>query len=170
MVRGAMTGSMPIALFQGAAYPRNLVLKPANDNGTGRENMTVTIRRKLDKSGVMVRIKVPVAEFVGVAVGTRISEEGALTSTIELVHPNEDLNYQVYTEDGNANVVAEWQNWGKKLRLPLYIRAGDGSLVAYSQQVGGVLVGHHTGRRMLGPEIERRTRFARRRKPGEVSA
>lgn len=170
MVFGATMGSMPVALYCGAAYPRDLVLKPANDNGSGRETMTVTVRRKLDKSGFTVKIKVPVAEYIGVAVGTRISEEGALTSTIELVHPNDDFNYQVFSEQGNANVVAEWQNWGKKLRLPLYIRAGDGSLVAYSQQVDGVMVGHQTGRRMLATDAERRTRFARRRKPGEISA
>jgi hypothetical protein len=170
MVRGVTMGNTPVALYYGAAYPRNLVLKPANDNGAGREEMTVTIRRKLDKSGVTVRIKVPVAEFVGVAVGTRISPEGALTSTIELVHPNEEFNYQVYAENGNANAVAEWQNWGKKLRLPLYISAGDGSLVAYSQQVDGVMLGNQSGRRMLATDMERRTRFARRRKPGEKSA
>jgi hypothetical protein len=170
MVRGVTMGNAPLALIVGAAYPRNLVFKPANDNGAGRENMTVTIRRKLDKSGFTVKIKVPVSEYVGVAVGTRISEDGLLTSTIELVHPNDDLNYQVYAEDGNANVVAEWQNWGKKLRLPLYIRAGDGSLVAYSQHVGGVMVSNQNGRRMLSTDVERRTRFARRRKPGEISA
>ncbi|WP_116653099.1 DUF6101 family protein [Pelagibacterium sediminicola] len=170
MVRGVTMGAGPLALFHGAAYPKDLVLRPANDNGAGRETMTVTVRRKLDKSGVTVRIKVPVAEYVGVAVGSRISEEGALTSTIELVHPNEDFNYRVFSEEGNVNVVAEWQNWGKKLRLPLYIRAGDGSLVAYSQQVDGVMVGNRTGRRMLAADAERRTRFARRRKPGEIPA
>ncbi|WP_196259513.1 DUF6101 family protein [Pelagibacterium limicola] len=170
MVRGVTMGDAPVALFLGAAYPRNLVLKPANDNGPRQESMMVTVRRKLDKSGVAVKIKVPVAEYVGVAVGSRISPEGVLTSTIELVHPNEEFNYQVYAEDGNADVVAEWQNWGKKLRLPLYIRAGDGSLVAYSQQVGGVMVGHQSGRRMLAADAERRTRFARRRKPGEQTA
>lgn len=170
MVRGVTMGLAPVALYVGAAYPKDLVFKPANDNGTAREAMTVTVRRMLEKSGVPVKIKVAVSEFVGVAVGSRISPDGVLTSTIELIHPNEDFNYQVYAEDGNANVVAEWQNWGKKLRLPLYIRAGDGSLVAYSQQVGGVLVGNQTGRRMLATDMERRTRFARRRKPGEVSA
>jgi hypothetical protein len=88
-------------------------------------------------------------------------------SSIELIHSDEDFNYRVFEEEGNSNVVAEWQNWGRKLRLPLYIRSGDGSLIAYSQQIDGVMVGASSSRRMLSAEAERRTRFARRRKPGE---
>jgi len=139
---------------------------PANDNGPKEPVKTVTIRRRLEKSGVAIKIKVPVDEFIGVAVSTSISEEGVLTSAIELVHGDPDLNYQVFSEEGNGNVVAEWQNWGKKLRLPLYIRAGDGSLLPYSQQVDGVLLGNASGRRKLSAEAGRRARFLTRRKPG----
>jgi hypothetical protein len=113
---------------------------------------------------------VPVDEFVGVAVSTRISEDGVLTSAIELVHGDPDLNYRVFEEVGNSNVVAEWQNWGKKLRLPLFIKAGDGSLLPYSQQVSGVLVGGTATRRKLAHDSERRPRFLNRRQPGESSA
>lgn len=167
MVLGVIVDGFPSTLLMGAVYPRHIEHKPANDNGRNSEAVTVTVRRKLDKSGVTVKLKVPVTEYVGVAVATRITEDGELTSAIDLVHPNEDLNYRVFEEDGNANVVAEWQNWGRKLRLPLYIRAGDGSLLAYSQQIDGVMVGQASGRRMLASDVERRTRFARRRKPGE---
>jgi hypothetical protein len=142
----------------------------ANDNGPRDPVKTVTVRRTLEKSGVAIKIKVPVDEFVGVAVSTRISENGVLTSAIELVHGDPDLNYRVFEEVGNGNVVAEWQNWGKKLRLPLYIKAGDGSLLPYSQQVAGVLVGGTTARRKLAHDTERRTRFLNRRQPGETSA
>ncbi|RDE10638.1 hypothetical protein DVH29_01435 [Pelagibacterium lacus] len=157
-------------LLAGAGCSQPGIFQPANDNGPLADVRTVTVRRQLDKSGVTVKVKVPVAEYIGVAVATHISESGDLTSTIELVHPNGDFNYRVYEEGGNANIVAEWQNWGKKLRLPLYIRAGDGSLVAYSQQIDGVMVGVEHSRRMLSAEAERRTRFARRRKPGERTA
>ena len=111
---------------------------PANDNGPKDPVKTVTVRKQLEKSGVAIKIKVPVTEFVGVAVATRISEDGVLSSSIELVHGDPDLNYRVFEEVGNGDVVAEWQNWGKKLRLPLFIKAGDGSLLPYSQQVSGV--------------------------------
>ncbi len=170
MVRGVSMAGSQLVLLRGAAYQMGRIGRPANDNRAPGEAMTVTVRRKLDKSGVAVKIKVPVAEYVGVAVGTRISEEGVLTSTIELVHPDNDFNYRVFEEEGNGSVVAEWQNWGKKLRLPLYIRSGDGQLIPYSQQVDGVLVGNQTGRRMLAADAERRTRFARRRKPGQNTA
>lgn len=141
---------------------------PANDNGPKHPVKTVTVRKTLDKSGVTIKIKVPVEEFVGVAVATRISEDGVLTSTIELVHGDQELNYQVFEEVGNGNVVAEWQNWGRKLRLPLFIKAGDGSYLPYSQQVDGVMLGNETGRRKLAAEAGRRPRFLNRRKPGQT--
>jgi hypothetical protein len=140
---------------------------PANDNGPKKPQKTVTVRRQLEKSGVAIKVKVPVEEFIGVAVSTTISEEGLLTSAIELVHSDPELNYRVFEEEGNGSVVAEWQNWGKKLRLPLFIRAGDGSLLPYSQQVDGVMLGDATGRRKLMAEQNRRPRFLNRRKPGD---
>lgn len=167
MVLGVIVDGFPSILLQGAVYPRNVEHKPANDDRPLIEATTVTVRRKLDKSGVTVKMKVPVAEYVGVAVASRISEDGELMSTIELIHPDEDFNYRVFEEAGNSDVVAEWQNWGRRLRLPLYIRAGDGSLIAFTQQLDGVMVGNSHSRRMLSAEAERRTRFARRRKPGE---
>src|ERR1700742_3417411 len=71
---------------------------PANDNGPRDPVKTVTVRKNLEKSGVAIKIKVPVDEFVGVAVSTTISEDGLLTSAIELVHGDPDLNYRVFEE------------------------------------------------------------------------
>lgn len=177
MVRGVgIEGSSVIMLFgarsaaQAAAAP--LTARPfgaANDNGPKEPVKTVTVRRTLEKSGVAIKVKVPVDEFVGVAVSTKISEDGVLTSAIELVHGDPELNYRVFEETGNANVVAEWQNWGRKLRLPLYIKAGDGSLLPYSQQVDGVALGASSSRRKLAAEAGRRPRFLNRRKPGDAA-
>lgn len=143
---------------------------PANDNGPKDPVKTVTVRKMLEKSGVAIKIKVPVDEFVGVAVSTHISEDGVLSSAIELVHGDPELNYQVFEEVGNGNVVAEWQNWGKKLRLPLYIKAGDGSLLPYSQQVSRVALGPNVARRKLVHDSQRRPNFLNRRQPGESNA
>ncbi|MGJ8529780.1 DUF6101 family protein [Maritalea sp.] len=144
-------------------------LSPANDNTPKEDVKTVTVRKTLSKSGVPIKVKVPVTEYVGVAVATSISDEGTLTSSIELVHPDSGLNYKVFEEEGNRAVVAEWQNWGKKLSLPLFIRAGNGELVSYTQQVGGVLLGNETSRRKLATEANRRPRFLNKRKLGLVS-
>ena len=141
----------------------------ANDDAPREPVKTVTVRRTLEKSGVAVKIKVPVDEFIGVAVSTHISDEGVLSSAIELIHTDPDLNDRVFEEVGNHSVVAEWQNWGRKLRLPLYIMAGDGSLLPYSQQVDGILLGHATGRRRLIADANRRPRFLNRRKPGDTA-
>ena len=142
----------------------------ANDNGPKDPIQTVTVRRTLEQSGVAIKLKVPVTEFIGVAVATTISAEGLLTSSIELVHPDAELNYRVFEEEGNHSVVAEWQNWGKKLRLPLFIKAGDGQYMPYSQHVDGVMVGNTASRRKLAAEAGRRPRFLNRRQPGHPDA
>ena len=167
-------GSTVVLLFGDGRSPRTRPLTPrhfgpANDNGPREPVRTVTVRKRLEKSGVEIKIKVPVEEFVGVAVSTAISDDGQLTSAIELVHGDPDLNYRVFEEVGNSNVVAEWQNWGKKLRLPLYIRAGDGNLLPYSQTVDGIALGNSHDRRRLAAEAARRPRFLNRRKPGETA-
>lgn len=165
-------GSTVVLLFGDGRAPRRATAParhfgPANDNGPKEPVKTVTVRRTLEKSGVAIKVKVPVDEFVGVAVSTTISEEGILSSAIELMHGDPDLNYRVFEEVGNSNVVAEWQNWGKKLRLPLFIKAGDGNLLPYSQTVDGVHLGQNNGRRKLVAEASRRPAFLNRRKPGE---
>lgn len=142
----------------------------ANDNGHREPVKTVTVRKQLEQSGVAIKVKVPVTEFVGVAVATKISDEGVLTSVIELVHADHELNYKVFEEEGNLNVVAEWQNWGKKLRLPLFIKAGDGSYMPYTQQVDGVMVGQTAPRRRLAADAARRPRFLNRRQTGQLEA
>ncbi|MFK4812892.1 DUF6101 family protein [Devosia sp. ZW T5_3] len=170
MVHGvAMEGSSVVLAFgKPAIADRRFVA--ANDNGPKDPVKTVTVRRMLEQSGVSIKIKVPVTEFIGVAVATSISEEGVLMSSIELVHSDSELNYRVFEEQGNHNVVAEWQNWGKKLRLPLFIKAGDGQYMPYSQQVDGVMLGSSASRRKLAAEANRRPRFLNRRKPGQSEA
>ena len=162
----AMEGTSVVLAF-GKPVVADRRFVAANDNGPKDPVKTVTVRRMLDQSGVAIKVKVPVTEFIGVAVATSISDEGLLTSSIELVHADAELNYRVFEEQGNHSVVAEWQNWGKKLRLPLYIKAGDGSLLPYSQQVDGLALGQEHGRRKLAAEAGRRPRFLNRRKPGE---
>ncbi|HEY0918788.1 DUF6101 family protein [Devosia sp.] len=177
MVRGVgIEGSSVVVLFgqrggvgNAAPAPTARRFGPANDNGPREPVKTVTVRKTLEKSGVAIKVKVPIDEYVGVAVSTAISEEGVLHSAIELVHGDPDLNYRVFEEIGNSNVVAEWQNWGRKLRLPLFIKAGDGNLLPYSQQVDGVALGYSSARRKLAADASRRPRFLNRRKPGEAS-
>jgi len=158
-----------VVMFGKATCPDSDDLVAVNDNFSISEQLsqpakTITLRNKLDESGNVIKVKVPVSEYFGVAVATKIDEDGILTSSIELVHEDADLNYQVYEESGNAQIIAEWQNWGQQLRLPLFIRSGDGELVAYSQQVDGVLLGNSSQRRKTASEAGRRPRFLNLRK------
>lgn len=155
--------------FGKSSHEGSFDFQAANDNlsitDQAKEPIkTITLRKKLDKSGCVITVKVPVSEYIGVAVATAINEEGVLTSTIELVHQDPDFNYQVFEETGNTQIIAEWQNWGRQLRLPLFIRGGDGELVAYSQQVDGVMLGQTNARRKTVNEANRRPRFLNRRK------
>ena len=93
-------GSCRVVVLNPRRAKAPVSLGVANDNLVPEAVKTVTVRRTLEKSGVAIKIKVPVAEFVGVAVATRISEEGLLTSTIELVHSDPDLNYRVFRGNG----------------------------------------------------------------------
>jgi hypothetical protein len=141
-------------------------LAPANDNRAADTVKTVTVRKKLELSGVSVKVKVPVDQYFGVAVSTTISDEGVLSSAIDLVHEDPNLTYRVFHEVGNSDIVAEWQNWGKKLRLPLFIRTGSGELLPFSQRVDGIVVGIDNQRRRTRNQANRRPRFLNRRKPG----
>lgn len=161
---GVVGGS--VVLMFGAPRQSGIRLVPSNDNAHQQPVKTVTVRRKLDKSGVAVKVKVPVTEYFGVSISTAITDEGVLSSAIELVHQDAQLNYRVFEEVGNSDVVAEWQNWGQKLRLPLFIRSGDGALLPYSQLVDGVLLGNSSQRKKLANDAKRRPRFLNRRKPG----
>ncbi|RYI22195.1 MAG: hypothetical protein EON48_08145, partial [Acetobacteraceae bacterium] len=93
-------GATVVMLFGEGRTPRRSPparhFGPANDNGPKDPVKTVTVRRTLEKSGVEIKVKVPVTEFVGVAVSTTISEEGILSSAIELVHGDPDLSYRVF--------------------------------------------------------------------------
>lgn len=174
MMMGTEIQGCTVHILNGASFSKLNPPKPANDNvhphEQAAEPKTVTVRRKLEKSDVEVKVKVPVEEFTGVSITTRITADGELSSAIHLVHSDENLNYQVFEEVGNDNVVAEWQNWGRKLRLPLFIRAGDGQLMPYSQQVDGVMLGQMTARRKTMSEANRRPRFLNRRKLGGSNA
>lgn len=171
MMTGTEIRGCTVHILKGASFEKLTPPRPANDNvHPGDQNArpnTVTVRRKLKKSDVEVKVKVPVEEYTGVSITTRITEDGELSSAIHLVHSDAELNYQVFEEIGNDNVVAEWQNWGRKLRLPLFIRAGDGQLMPYSQQVDGVMLGQMSARRKTMGEANRRPRFLNRRKLGE---
>lgn len=125
----------------------------ANDNSDPRgaqhwaaqREETVTVRTVLEKSNVQVCIKVPVVSYRGVVIATHVSNEGELNSYIELIHEDERLNYRLFSEKGNTHCVAEWQHWGKRLGLPLLIKAGNKDLIAYSQKVDGVILGAQAG-------------------------
>ena len=82
MVRSmGIEGTSVVVLFgerpAAAEMPVAPKFGPANDNGPRDPVKTVTVRKQLEKSGVAIKIKVPVTEFIGVAVATSITEEGA---------------------------------------------------------------------------------------------
>ena len=59
-----------------------------------------------------------------------------------------------------------WAEGDRYVGKVLFIKAGDGAYMPYSQQVDGVMVGNNQSRRKLAAEAGRRPRFLNRRKPG----
>ena len=172
--RVGIDGSSVIMLFGEGRSPRTRSLTaryfgPANDNGPKDPVKTVTVRKTLEKSGVAIKVKVPVDEFVGVAVSTSITADGVLSSSIELVHGDPDLNYRVFEELGNANVVAEWQNWGRSSAC----RCSSRPVTATSSPIRSRSMASHLAsshdRRRLAADAERRPRFLNRRQTGQPS-
>ena len=103
MVHGVALEGTSVILAFGRPTLAERRFVAANDNGPRDPVKTVTVRRMLEQSGVAIKVKVPVTEFIGVAVATSISEDGVLTSSIERLRREsqrianaQQAQYQVY--------------------------------------------------------------------------
>jgi len=128
------------------------------------DHKMVIVKRRL--SGLPLTVCVPTKTFRGVAVRASASDDGeTVTVSIELLHADPALSVPLATADDYDNIVADWRAWAKALRLPLIVIEPDGTVAEPVSYVGvlrhdGALARRHAGTRY------RRTRFMRRRKPG----
>jgi Family of unknown function (DUF6101) len=126
----------------------------------------VVLRRSV--RGMLMAINLPLASYLGVAL--RIEPPvGAAASTVALTLEHRDgaLSLPLYRADDSTEVVAEWQSWGRVLKLPLLITETDGGLREPFERIGEVRVCAPLPRRRKHSSIKaRRPSIFLRRKPG----
>jgi len=126
----------------------------------------VTLRRSV--SGVPMRVSVPVATFLGVAMRMEPPEEAApAVVTVTLEHRDQGLSVPLFAAPDATDLLAQWRMWARVLGLPLLVAGEDGELHEPFARLGAVAVGVPRERaRRRGAVVKRRPRILMRRKPG----
>ncbi len=110
---------------------------------------------------------VPFAAYRGVAVRMEETREaGRVRVYLELLHSDRGLTVPLSIADDPDGVVADWQEWGRILCLPLLVVAADGTVSAPLASLGALTVYPPKMRRRPAHFARRRPRFLVRRKPG----
>ena len=88
-----------------------------------------------------------------------------------LEHRDPQLSLTLYRAADSADVVAEWQSWGRTLGLRLLVRDSDGALREPFTRLGEVRVGAPVARRRRRSTLKnRRPSLPLRRRPGTMPA
>jgi hypothetical protein len=117
--------------------------------------------------GMAIRVRVPVAAFRGVAARAVAAPEGA-EIVLTLEHADAALSVDLFAAKDDADVIAEWQLWGRVLGLPLLTigQTGEGHLS--DLRSNAVRIGAPAPRRRRRNAIkQRRPKLPLRRKAGE---
>jgi hypothetical protein len=130
----------------------------------------VVLRRALH--GIKMAINLPVSAYLGVAIRME-PPTGETTGAVTLVleHPDSQLSLTLYRATDSIDIVAEWQSWGRALRLPLLVAEADGRLREPFARIGAVRVAAPIARRRRRSALKgRRPSFLLRRKAGRSLA
>jgi len=157
--------SLPAGSSRGLRLdPRTLPVRfSAEDMAADGRTRTVEIDRErvlLSRTvgGVYMRLNLPLASFLGVAVRIMPAEEpGDETIAIVLEHRDSDLSVPLHVATETENVIADWQLWGNVLRKKLLVAESDGSLREPFETLGLLMLGR------VGARRPRRTALLKRR-------
>jgi hypothetical protein len=130
----------------------------------------VVLRRAL--RGIKMAVNLPVSAYLGVAIRME-PPTGETTGAVTLVleHPDSQLSLTLYRATDTIDIVAEWQTWGRVLRLPLLVAEADGRLREPFPRIGAVRVATPVARRRRHSALRaRRPTFPLRRRPGHSLA
>jgi hypothetical protein len=130
----------------------------------------VVLRRAL--GGIKMAVNLPVAAYLGVAI--RMEPPAAEASgavTIVLEHADPALSLVLYRASDGTDLVAEWQSWGRVLRLPLLVAEPDGALREPFERLGALRIAAPVARRRRRGALKaRRAALPLRRRAGSMSA
>jgi len=126
----------------------------------------VVLRREF--RGIKMAVNLPVAAYLGVAIRMEPpTDETTGAVTIVLEHPDRELSLTLYRATDTIDILAEWQCWGRALKLPLLVAESDGRLRAAFPHIGVVRVAAAIARRRRRSALKaRRPSFLLRRKAG----
>ena len=128
----------------------------------------VVVRRQV--AGIPMKVSLPVSMFLGVAI--RVvppdpSSDGAIA--VMLVHRDPGLSVPLFVAPDGNDALAEWQLWGRVLRLPLLVAEGDGIYRDPFARLGLVRIAKTVGRRRRHTAVRgRRPRMSMRRRLGRL--
>ncbi len=115
---------------------------------------------------------VPVTTYLGVAVRMDPPLDGSAAAVaVALEHPDPALSLTMFHALDGADIVAEWQSWGRALGLPLLVAEADGRLREPFGRIGSVGIGRAIARRRRRTALEaRRASMPLRRRVGIIPA
>jgi Family of unknown function (DUF6101) len=130
----------------------------------------VVLRRAL--RGIKMALNLPVAAYLGVAIRIEPpSGETAGAVLVVLEHRDPQLSLTLYRAADGADVVAEWQSWGRALARPLLVSDADGALREPFERLGEVRIGTPVARRRRRSVLKnRRPSLPLRRRSGVMAA
>lgn len=126
----------------------------------------VVVRRAV--RGIKMALNLPVTAYLGVAVRLEPPQDDSLGAVaVVLEHRDHALSLPLFRAlDGN-DIVAEWQSWGRALRLPLLVVEPDGRLREAFDRLGALRIAPPAQRRRRRSAIrQRRPSLLMRRKVG----
>jgi hypothetical protein len=113
---------------------------------------------------------VPLAAYRGVAVRMEPGREpGQVRVEVDLLHFDSDLTVRLAAANDPESIAADWQEWGRRLGMPLLVIAADGSVSAPLATLGGLVTSPAKARRRPAHFRTRRPRFLVRRRVGNPS-
>ena len=127
------------------------------------------VRRRL--GGLPLTMSVAIRAFKGVAVRTVPNgTDGSVTVSVELLHHDPALTLPLLIADDFTDALADWRAWARTFGLPLIFIEADGSICEPAERLGALTVETTLARRRGNALRGRRSRFAKRRKAGQVDA
>lgn len=128
----------------------------------------VVMRREV--AGIRMAVSLPVSMFLGVAI--RVippdpSADGAIAVVLE--HRDPALSIPLFIAPDGTDALADWQLWGRVLRLPLLVYDDDGICREPFARIGLVRIAKAQPRRRRQSAMRaRRPRILMRRKSGRL--
>ncbi|MFL6799492.1 MAG: DUF6101 family protein [Xanthobacteraceae bacterium] len=129
----------------------------------------VVMRRAL--RGIKMALNFPIAAFVGVAIRIEpptAEHTGAVTIVLE--HRDCALSVPLCRSADGEDIVAEWQAWGRVLRLPLLVADAQGNLRQPFDHMGGVRTAPPVARRRQRSMLKARRPSLPLRRPAGSAA